>query len=133
MSVFTQDGWSALMHAASEGRTEVVVELVKAGANLNLQNAVCQLYTHCLFLVLHVTTGIVCLCTELMCLDRVGCISIPPQRGDSAVIRATLRYQSGALQELVRAGADLNLQNEVRCRCSYCRHCTAPCIIPSCP
>ena len=42
MSVITQDGWSALMYAAIEGRTEVVVELVKAGANLNLQNTVCQ-------------------------------------------------------------------------------------------
>ena len=42
MSVITQDGWSALMYAALRGRTEVVVELVKAGANLNLQNTVCQ-------------------------------------------------------------------------------------------
>ena len=42
MSVITQYGRSALMLAASEGRTEVVVELVKAGANLNLQTAVCQ-------------------------------------------------------------------------------------------
>ena len=42
MSVITQDGESALMIAARWGRTEVVVELVKAGANLNLQNRVCQ-------------------------------------------------------------------------------------------
>ena len=42
MSVITQVGWSALMYAAGWGRTEVVVELVKAGANLNLQNTVCQ-------------------------------------------------------------------------------------------
>ena len=42
MSVITQDGESALMYAASEVSTEVVVELVKAGANLNLQNTVCQ-------------------------------------------------------------------------------------------
>ena len=42
MSVITQDGWSALMYAAIEGRTEVVVELVKAGAYLNLQETVCQ-------------------------------------------------------------------------------------------
>ena len=39
MSVITQDGHSALMYAAS---AEIVVELVKAGANLNLQNTVCQ-------------------------------------------------------------------------------------------
>ena len=40
MSVITQDGWSALMYAASWGSTEGVVELVKAGANLNLQTTV---------------------------------------------------------------------------------------------
>ena len=41
----SQDGDSALMIAASKGDTEVVVELVKAGANLNLQNEVqwCEL------------------------------------------------------------------------------------------
>ena len=38
---FTQDGESALMKAASEGSTEVVVELVKARANLDLQDKVC--------------------------------------------------------------------------------------------
>ena len=42
MSVITQYGWSALKLAANESRTEVVVELVKAGANLNLQDRVCQ-------------------------------------------------------------------------------------------
>ena len=41
MSVITQDGESALMRAAYRGQTEVVVELVKAGADLNLQNKVC--------------------------------------------------------------------------------------------
>ena len=41
MSVITQSGDSALMEAASAGRTEVVVALVKAGADMNLQNKVC--------------------------------------------------------------------------------------------
>ena len=40
MSVITQDGESALMLAASEGETEVVSLLVKAGAALDLQNKV---------------------------------------------------------------------------------------------
>ena len=39
---FTQDGWSALIWAARRGRTEVVVELVKARANLDLQDNVCH-------------------------------------------------------------------------------------------
>ena len=40
-SVITQSGETALMKAASEGYTEVVVELVKAKANFDLQDEVC--------------------------------------------------------------------------------------------
>ena len=42
MSVITQNGWSALLWAVYNGNTEVVQQLVKAGANLDLQNKVCQ-------------------------------------------------------------------------------------------
>ena len=42
MSTITQDGMSALHVAACMGRTDVVVELVKNGANLNLQTKVCH-------------------------------------------------------------------------------------------
>ena len=38
----TQDGNSALIKAIKEGNTEVVVELAKAGANIDMQNKVCQ-------------------------------------------------------------------------------------------
>ena len=38
----TQEGNSALMAAAYSGKTDVVMELVKAGANLDLQNKVWQ-------------------------------------------------------------------------------------------
>ena len=44
MSVITQDGYSALMLAAMEGETEVVVELVKAGANVDMQDK--HVYEH---------------------------------------------------------------------------------------
>ena len=40
ISVITQDGYSALMIAAREGNTEVVLSLVEAGANTDLQNKV---------------------------------------------------------------------------------------------
>ena len=43
MSVITQDGDSALMEAASGGKTEVVVELVKGGATVDMQDEVCYL------------------------------------------------------------------------------------------
>ena len=42
MSVITQNGYSALMLAARKGKIEVVVELVKAGANVDMQSEVCQ-------------------------------------------------------------------------------------------
>ena len=44
MSVITQEGASALMVAAYEGKTEAVVELVKAGANVDMQTKVCQYF-----------------------------------------------------------------------------------------
>ena len=52
------------------------------------------------------------------------------QKGDSAVIIATAGYEVAALRELVRAGSDLNLQNQVRYTVTVD---TAPHIIPSCP
>ena len=36
----SQDGYSALMEAARERETEVVMKVMKAGPNLNLQNEV---------------------------------------------------------------------------------------------
>ena len=40
--MYIQRGDSALMEAAREGETGVVKELMKGGADLNLQNNVCQ-------------------------------------------------------------------------------------------
>ena len=42
MSVITQVGYSAMMWAAMSGETEIVVELVKSGANVDMQSNVCQ-------------------------------------------------------------------------------------------
>ena len=44
----SQDGDSALMKAAEWGYTEVVVKLIKAGANVNLQNKVQRLSILCM-------------------------------------------------------------------------------------
>ena len=41
LSVTAQAGDTALIRAASHGETDVVVELVRGGANLDLQNKVC--------------------------------------------------------------------------------------------
>ena len=45
----SQDGDSALIRAAMKGWTEVVAELIQAGANLNLQNKVQRLSILCMF------------------------------------------------------------------------------------
>ena len=42
MSVVMQEGYFALYWAARDGHTEIVQQLVKAGANLDLQNKVCR-------------------------------------------------------------------------------------------
>ena len=45
----SQNGNSALMWAAQKGETKVVVELMKAGVNLNLQDEVQRLSILCMF------------------------------------------------------------------------------------
>ena len=40
MSVITQNGYSALMMAVRWGRTETVLRLLEAGANIDMQNKV---------------------------------------------------------------------------------------------
>ena len=45
--IHVQNGSSALMAAAMAENTDVVVELVMGGANMNLQNKVCYLTGTC--------------------------------------------------------------------------------------
>ena len=54
MSIITQGGVTALMKASSEGMTEVVTQLVKAGSALDLQNKVC------------IYIGLVCVCDAVI-------------------------------------------------------------------
>ena len=56
--------------------------------------------------------------------------SLSPQRGDSAVIIATVGHKSDVLRVLVDAGSDLNVQNEVRYTVTVA---SAAGVIPSCP
>ena len=95
MSIFSQKGLSALMYAAMKGHTEVVTQLLEAGANTDLQDQVqiiTQVGVHWLMTLAHYHV---------------------PQEGDTAVIHATLGHHPDTLQQLVRAGADLNLCNKV--------------------
>ena len=76
MSIISQDGGSALMLAAKEGHTEVVTQLLEAGANIELQTT--KVYkcicVHCSKLCLE--------WYDLTCMCSVGwvlqCSSTPP-------------------------------------------------------
>ena len=46
--MYIQEGDSALMEAVRRGKTGVVKELVKGGADLNMQNNVCCCVVHAL-------------------------------------------------------------------------------------
>ena len=74
------------------------MELVKAEAELDLQNMVITALTIPVFsLIISVFNPIV-----------------STQDGDSAVVLAVIKGEPAILRELVRAGSDLNLQNQVR-------------------
>ena len=51
-------GDSALMRAAREDKTEVVVELVKAGANVDMQNRVCQYKSLAIYMYIYVHVNV---------------------------------------------------------------------------
>ena len=67
MSVITQWGDTALMVAAREGKNEVVMELVKAGANVDMQNRVCQ-YNTCIYMYMYIVTILVFLQCNVSCI-----------------------------------------------------------------
>ena len=93
------------------------MELVKAGAKLDLQDKV----------ELTISTSQ----NQLLFIDPFSFHpTVSTQNGDSAVMYATVKHQPATLRELVRAGSDLNLQNQVRYTVTVD---TAPHIIPSCP
>ena len=80
------------MLAAWRGSTGFVVELVKAGANLDLQDNVFKMFHYC------------------QTVDRQVLVT---QFGDSALITAAWRCHTNVVVELVKAGANLDLQNKV--------------------
>ena len=56
MSVITQDGYSALILAARLRYTKVVMELLKAKANMDLPDEVCSRLTvasHCIYMYMY--------------------------------------------------------------------------------
>ena len=83
------------MEAARSGKTDTVVELIKDGADIHMQNKVCLPLT-------------------LYDLVRTRCLIT--QDGDTALILASGQCGTEAVVELVEAGANVNLQNNV-CGC----------------
>ena len=91
--IVTQDGDSALTLAARHGLTDGVVELVKSGANLNLQNNVWEMAS--------------------TMLPSIVDMSFVTQNGDSALTLAARNGLTDVVVELLKAGANLDLQNKV--------------------
>ena len=102
-TVITQDGNTALILASRYAvcGTESIVVLLKAGADVNLQNNVCW----CLCLLV----------SDTMCIDWLSVIT---QNGNTALILASRYAVCGteSIVVLLKAGAVVNLQNNV-CWC----------------
>lgn len=88
------------MIAADKGHVEVVSQLVRAGAGLDIQNDVCD-YCH--------------MCKERVCIYTYvdNMVLYSSQYGDTALIFATVKRHTAVLRVLISAGADLNHTNEV--------------------
>ena len=82
------------MVAAICGKTDTVMELVKKGADIHIQNKVCLHLTLILHLIYIFIT----------------------QDGDTVLILASGQCGTEAVVELLKAGAKVNLQNNV-CWC----------------
>ena len=103
-SVIVQDsdGWTALMQAVSFNSFEIVQELVRAGAALDLQN----------------NKGI----TALMNANRLeivqeliragAALDLQDKRGNTALMRAVMNNHLKIVQELIRVGAALDVQDK---------------------
>ena len=86
------------MKAARYGKTNTIVELVEAGADINMRNLVCCLFLHLTLLMRH------------LYLVRLSFIT---QDGNTALILASRGYVTEVIVQLVKAGANVNLQNNV--------------------
>lgn len=92
------------MEAAREGQTKIVADLLKAGANLNLENSVCNKYNiHCGRYTYMYVWNLYYNCPV--------CLFI--QLGNSALMVAAKNGMTEVVIQLVKAGANLNLQNTV--------------------
>ena len=102
LSVITQNGYSALMMSARDGRTEVVSLLLEAGANTDLQNKVKLCTRRC---------GFGTLCTKSLLSHSY--ISVITQNGYSALMMAAREGRTEVVSLLLEAGANTDLQNKV--------------------
>ena len=91
-----QAGCTALIYAANEDHTAMVLALVEAGADTNIRNEVR-------------------LCTCMLLFNKFVIVVIQKkQDGATALIYAAGRGHTAMVQALVEAGADINIQGNVR-------------------
>ena len=129
MSVITQRGYTALMWAARCFKTEVIVELVKAGANVDMLDNVCQYMYTCSCIIIFMYMYVMFRysnCVLMLCVSVViststhtssRCIilrmSVITQRGYSALMEAASEGKTERVVELVKVGANVDMQNTV--------------------
>ena len=82
-----------------ENSEPAAIELIKAGTHLDIKNKVC--------ITLYSILQLVTIAIHVL-------FFVFTQDGDTALILATVHSKPDALLELVRAGPDLNVQNNVR-------------------
>lgn len=98
VELIDNDGWSALLFAAQQGRTAAVLDLLRAGADPNRQSRLG--WTP---LMLAAAAGHAAV---VVALARAGAnLDVSSWAGHTAVIQAVQRSRAGVLRELLAAGA----------------------------
>ncbi|CAI8031938.1 Putative ankyrin repeat protein MM_0045 [Geodia barretti] len=126
LNLQNQEGLTPLMIAARSGRTADITKIVLEGEHINLD--IQEKRTG--WSALHFSAERGNAATTEALLKAGANPHLKDKNGDTAVIIAVKSHEPDTLRELVRAGSDLNLQNQVRYTVTVD---TAPHIIPSPP
>jgi ankyrin repeat protein len=105
-----QDGRTALMGAADNGRTTTVQSLIAAGADPDLQDTMgdTALIKACL-----------CSATVQALIDAGADLNLQDQHGRTVLMHASRNDRPATVQALLEAGADRSIRDKVGHTCSF--------------